>query len=117
MQNLAPLAGYLYARGIIPEEPFNFSEAMAVTSKVDACLIDLVRRMDAVTDEWTEEQIMVEVYEAGKVSFADNLRFWFRVLYQILIKEESGPRFGQFFIVLGIDRVLDIVYRVRTMGY
>lgn len=115
--DVSPLAGYLYARGVIPEEPFDFDAAMTLATKTDACLTDFVSRMDAVTDDWTEDQIMAEVYEAGKVAFKDDLRFWFRVLYQIMMKEESGPRFGQFIRIFGVDRTLDTIYHVRTFGY
>lgn len=114
--DLRPLAGYLYIRGIIPED-FVYQDAMDTARKVDICLTDLVTRMEAVTDDWSEDQIMAEVYEAGKVAFKDDLRFWFRVLYQIVMKEESGPRFGQFFKIFGIDRVLGVIYSVRHYGF
>lgn len=113
MENLAPLAGYLYIRGLI-EEDTSYSDAMAITKNVSECLDYFITKLDEITEETTEEEIMKEVYEAGKVHFASDLRFWFKILYQILMKEENGPRIGQFIKVWGIDMTLNRVYNVRT---
>lgn len=116
MNDLAPLSGYLYIRGLI-EEDYNFNDAMTFTRQVSECLDKFVDTLNNVSDTQTEEEIMSEVYEAGKLHFADNLRLWFRILYQVLMKEENGPRLGQFIRVFGVDMTLDRVYHVRTVGY
>ncbi len=59
-------------------------------------------------------RIQEEVYEIGKRhGFADNLRVWFKALYEILLGQSEGPRFGSFIAFYGpketkalIDQVL-----------
>jgi lysyl-tRNA synthetase class 1 len=59
-------------------------------------------------------RIQEEVYEIGKRhGFAEDLRAWFRALYQILLGQSEGPRFGSFVAFYGpvetralIDQVL-----------
>jgi len=42
------------------------------------------------------------VYEIGKRhGFADNLRRWFQALYEILLGQSEGPRFGTFVAFYG----------------
>ncbi|HEX8485457.1 lysine--tRNA ligase [Sphingomonas sp.] len=44
------------------------------------------------------------VYEVGKVHFGkDNLRDWFKALYETLLGSSQGPRMGSFFALYGVD--------------
>ena len=46
--------------------------------------------------------IQEEVYEIGKrCGFADDLRAWFKSLYEILLGQTEGPRFGSFVAYYG----------------
>jgi lysyl-tRNA synthetase, class I len=48
------------------------------------------------------EAIQQEVYEIGKRhGFAENLRGWFQALYEILLGQREGPRFGTFVAFYG----------------
>jgi lysyl-tRNA synthetase class I len=116
MNDLATLSGYLYIRGLI-EEDYNYDAALSFTRQVSDCLDMFVTTLNNIRDDQTEEEIMAEVYEAGKLHFSGNLRLWFRILYQILMKEENGPRLGQFIKIFGVDNVLDRVHHVRMNGY
>jgi lysyl-tRNA synthetase class 1 len=50
------------------------------------------------------EDIQTLVYEAGKAMFGkENLRDWFRILYETLLGSAQGPRMGSFFALYGID--------------
>jgi len=59
--------------------------------------------------------IQEEVYEIGKRhGFAEDLRGWFKALYEILLGQSAGPRFGSFVAFYGpeetrvlIDQVLN----------
>lgn len=111
------LAAYLYSRGLIEhdEDLFSVENAMNITQRVDECLEFLYNSLnDNITDSSTEEEIQYWYYEAGKLHFSEDLRYWFRVIYNILIKEESGPRLGQFTRTFGVDRILDVIYNVRN---
>ena len=49
------------------------------------------------------EEIQIEVYEVGKAAGFENLRDWFRALYETLLGTSQGPRMGSFFALYGID--------------
>ena len=59
------------------------------------------------------EAIQQEVYEIGKRhGFADDLRAWFRALYEILLGQSEGPRFGSFVAYYGPAETTALIRRV-----
>jgi lysyl-tRNA synthetase class 1 len=59
------------------------------------------------------EAIQQEVYEIGKRhDFADDLRAWFRALYEILLGQSEGPRFGSFVAFYGPPDTTALIRRV-----
>jgi lysyl-tRNA synthetase class 1 len=50
----------------------------------------------------TAERIQFEVYEIGKKFYPDDLRHWFKVLYETLLGTPDGPRMGNFIAWYGI---------------
>ena len=65
-------------------------------------------------------KIQEEVYEIGKRhGFADNLREWFKALYEILLGQSAGPRFGSFVAFYGPEEtrlLIDQVLKGETLG-
>ncbi|MCB1510542.1 MAG: lysine--tRNA ligase [Hyphomicrobiaceae bacterium] len=50
------------------------------------------------------------VYEVGKNNgFADNLRDWFRAIYEVLLGQSQGPRFGSFIALYGVDETRALI--------
>jgi lysyl-tRNA synthetase class 1 len=61
------------------------------------------------------EAIQQEVYEIGKRhGFADDLRAWFRVLYEVLLGQSEGPRFGSFVAFYGPGETTALIRRVLS---
>jgi lysyl-tRNA synthetase class 1 len=57
--------------------------------------------------------IQDEVYEIGKrCGFADDLRGWFKSLYEILLGQQEGPRFGSFSAYYGPTETAALIRRV-----
>ena len=67
-----------------------------------AALEDLDRRLDELAADTDGETIQNEVYAVGKEHPFDNLREWFKALYQILLGQDQGPRFGSFVALYGV---------------
>jgi lysyl-tRNA synthetase class 1 len=67
---------------------------------------EALRRLDAVLAGLPEgasaEDIQNEVYEIGKTGGFENLRDWFKALYETLLGSEQGPRMGSFIALYGI---------------
>jgi lysyl-tRNA synthetase class 1 len=64
-----------------------------------------------------EEMIQFEVYEVGKAHFGkERLRDWFRTLYETVLGQESGPRFGAFTAMYGIRETVDLLRGIANEG-
>jgi lysyl-tRNA synthetase class 1 len=60
----------------------------------------------------TAETLQNIVYEVGKANgFADSLRDWFRAIYEVLLGQSQGPRFGSFIELYGIDETRNLIRR------
>ena len=56
--------------------------------------------------------IQNEVFSVGKRNDYENLREWFKSLYEILLGREQGPRMGSFIALYGITETVDLIKRV-----
>jgi lysyl-tRNA synthetase class 1 len=86
-------------------------------------LIDLRDALSQLPADATAEQIQDVVYEigrrepfldkTGKVNPKDGkpgvALDWFNMLYQVLLGQEKGPRFGSFVAVYGIQNTIDMI--------
>ena len=66
-------------------------------------LADLDKRLAALPGHADAETIQTEVFTVGKEHGYENLREWFQALYQTLLGQDQGPRFGSFVALYGID--------------
>ncbi len=57
------------------------------------------------------EEIQTIVYEIGKSHDFANLRDWFRALYEVLLGQSQGPRFGSFIELYGIAETRNLIDR------
>jgi lysyl-tRNA synthetase class 1 len=60
----------------------------------------------------TAEALQHLVFEAGKANgFADNLRQWFQAIYEVLLGQSQGPRFGSFIELFGVAETRQLIAR------
>ena len=50
----------------------------------------------------TAEDLQTAVFTVGKGANYENLREWFQALYQVLLGQDQGPRFGSFIALYGV---------------
>ena len=63
------------------------------------------------------EAIQYELYEIGKRHGFANLRDWFKALYEVLLGQSEGPRFGTFVAIYGIAETRTLIEaRAGTRG-
>ncbi len=74
-----------------------------------AALADLDERLGELATDADGATIQNIVYEVGKVHGFDNLRDWFRALYEILLGQSQGPRFGNFAELYGINETRKLI--------
>ena len=82
------------------------------TPQERAALQDLADTLRTIPENESAEFIQNEVYEAGKRHFAkEELRQWFKALYEVLLGSEQGPRMGAFIKLYGRDNVVALIER------
>jgi lysyl-tRNA synthetase class 1 len=72
-------------------------------------LKELILRFSQLDKGSEAETIQTIVYDVGKEAEYENLRDWFMALYQILLGQEQGPRFGSFVALYGIDKTCELI--------
>lgn len=57
------------------------------------------------------EDYMTAVFSAGKDNGyeKENLREWFQALYQVLLGQDQGPRFGSFIALYGTQETVALI--------
>ena len=60
-------------------------------------LSELVKNLENCNENMTPEEIQTEIYIAGKNNgYKENLREWFKLIYEVVFGNENGPRMGFF---------------------
>ncbi len=73
-------------------------------------LLDLARTLDAMAPDATAEAIQDEVYAVGKRHPFPALKDWFAALYQVLLGQAEGPRFGGFVSLYGRPETVALIH-------
>ncbi|MFT4953903.1 MAG: lysyl-tRNA synthetase class 1 [Brevundimonas sp.] len=82
----------------------------APTEAEAAAFLDLAARLRALPADTTDgEVIQNEVYAVGKEHDFQPLRAWFAALYEVLLGQSQGPRFGSFAAIYGLDRTIALL--------
>ncbi|MEQ1694655.1 MAG: lysine--tRNA ligase [Hyphomicrobiaceae bacterium] len=84
----------------------------APTAQERAALEALHRDLAAAQPGASGEALQTIVFETGKANgFADNLRDWFKAIYEVLLGQTQGPRFGSFIELYGVDETRALIAR------
>ena len=62
------------------------------------------------------ELIQGEVYEAGKAAGFEPLRAWFQALYEVILGQSQGPRFGSYAAIFGLERTIALIEQALAGG-
>jgi len=74
-----------------------------------AALQDLLEVLRSLPADSDAEAIQAQLYEVGKRHPFANLRDWFGCLYQVLLGQAEGPRFGGFVALYGIPGTIGLI--------
>jgi lysyl-tRNA synthetase class 1 len=72
-------------------------------------LLELDARLASLDPAADAEAIQNEVFAVGNAQGYANLRDWFQALYQVLLGQDQGPRFGSFVALYGIARTRELI--------
>ncbi len=74
-----------------------------------AALQQLAASLAGLAPDATAEDIQNIVYEIGKSAGFENLRDWFKALYETLLGSSQGPRMGSFIALYGIENSRNLI--------
>jgi lysyl-tRNA synthetase class 1 len=86
----------------------------AASDKERAALIDLEARLSQLPKAVLAEEIQAEVYAVGKEHAFEPLRDWFGALYEVLLGQTQGPRFGSFVELYGIAETRALIKKALS---
>ena len=77
-----------------------------------AAFLDLATRLRALPADCQDGEIIQnEVYAVGKAAEFEPLRAWFSALYEVLLGQSQGPRFGSFAAIFGLSETVRLIER------
>ena len=77
--------------------------------KEEKALKELVFSLKNADEHSTPEEIQKIIFSIGKDNQYENLRDWFRSLYEILLGQSEGPRMGSFIHLFGIPETISLI--------
>ena len=116
LNELVEYAIHYFRDFVLPEKRFR-----EPTDGERAALIDLRDALSQLKTEASAEEIQNVVYEIGRREpFLDHKKpakdgrpgvslEWFNMLYQVLLGQEKGPRFGSFVAVYGVQNTVNMI--------
>jgi lysyl-tRNA synthetase class 1 len=70
----------------------------------------LVQTLEKCTDDMSPEDIQTQIYSTGKENgYSDNLRDWFKLIYEVIFGDENGPRMGFFISFFGVNETKELL--------
>ncbi len=81
----------------------------APTEMERAALEQLEEKLGGLSAQADAQEIQNVVYEVGKAHDFANLRDWFKALYEVLLGQAQGPRFGSFVALYGLDETRALI--------
>ncbi len=107
LDRLAGYAIHYYEDFVRPAKRFRPAD-----EREQAAFADLLARLDALPAGCKDaELIQNEVYAAGKAAGFEPLRAWFGALYEVLLGQSQGPRFGSFAAIFGLGETRALIAR------
>ena len=81
----------------------------APTEPERAALADLAERLKSHAGERDGAALQDVVYAVGKDHGFEPLRAWFQAIYEVLLGQSQGPRFGNFVAIYGVAETVALI--------
>ena len=70
----------------------------------------LIQALDKCNDKMNPEDIQTLIYTTGKQKgYEENLRDWFKLIYEVVFGDENGPRMGFFISFFGVNETKQLI--------
>ena len=75
-------------------------------------LKELISSLRDCKKDMDPESIQTIVYSVGKkTGYKNNLREWFKLIYEVIFGDKEGPRMGFFISFFGVKETIDLINR------
>lgn len=88
----------------------------APTEKERAALEILSAKLKEAGDGDSEDAYQTAVFDAGKAQSFENIRDWFKGLYEVVFGQEQGPRMGPFIKIYGAEATATLIDEALARG-
>ncbi len=73
-------------------------------------LEELIKNLEKCNDQMSPEDIQTLIYSTGKENgYSENLRDWFKLIYEVVFGDENGPRMGFFISFFGVNETKELI--------
>jgi lysyl-tRNA synthetase class 1 len=104
MDRMISYAVNYYQDMVRPNKTYRLADA------TEAINLEILKTAIAgLPDDCDGEAIQSIVYATGKAANYENLRDWFKCLYQVLLGQSEGPRMGSFFALYGRTKSVQLI--------
>ena len=70
----------------------------------------LLNVLNMCNDNMDPEEIQTKIYTVGKENgYKENLRDWFKLIYEVVFGDENGPRMGFFISFFGVNETKQLI--------
>ena len=70
----------------------------------------LIQVLENCNDQMQPEEIQTKIYSVGKENgYSENLRDWFKLIYEVVFGDENGPRMGFFISFFGVNETKQLI--------
>ena len=78
--------------------------------KEKVALKALIKSLDNCNDKMAPEDIQTNIFTVGKENgYKENLREWFKLIYEVVFGDENGPRMGFFISFFGVNETKELI--------
>ena len=75
--------------------------------------VDIIKLLENdINFESSAEEIQTQLYEIGKKHKFENLKDFFKLVYQVILGQDQGPRLGSFIKLFGIGETIDYLKKI-----
>ena len=72
----------------------------------------LIKTLEKCNDQMSPEDIQTLIYSTGKENgYSENLRDWFKLIYQVVFGDDDGPRMGFFISFFGVNETKELIIK------
>tara|TARA_B100000989_G_scaffold56860_1_gene38483 strand:- start:296 stop:667 length:372 start_codon:yes stop_codon:yes gene_type:complete len=84
-----------------------------INSNNKEIFVDILKLLENdINFDSSAEEIQTQLYEIGKKHKFENLKDYFKLVYQVILGQDQGPRLGSFIKLFGIGETIDYLKKI-----